>query len=60
MNSRLARWRILLQEFDYVIEYKPGNENNNADALSRIYLINSQSFMTFDQYMADNKVYINI
>jgi len=34
-SSRLVRWHILLEEFDYTIEYKAGKKNVNADALSR-------------------------
>lgn len=34
--SRLIRWRIKLEEYDYVIKYKSGPSNTNADALSRI------------------------
>ena len=34
-SSRLLRWRLLLEEFDYTIEYKAGKKNVNADALSR-------------------------
>jgi len=35
-GSRLLRWRIQLEEYDYEIVYKPGGQNTNADALSRI------------------------
>jgi hypothetical protein len=35
-GSRLLRWRIQLEEYDCEIVYKPGNQNSNADALSRI------------------------
>jgi hypothetical protein len=35
-GSRLLRWRIQLEEYDYEIVYKPGTQNANADALSRI------------------------
>ena len=35
-GSRLMRWRIQLEEYDYEIVYKPGVQNANADALSRI------------------------
>jgi hypothetical protein len=35
-SSRLLRWRLKLEEFDYRIVYKPGSMNINADVLSRI------------------------
>jgi hypothetical protein len=35
-NSRLVRWRLKLEEYDYNIVYKKGTLNSNADALSRI------------------------
>ncbi|EFA11802.1 Retrovirus-related Pol polyprotein from transposon 17.6-like Protein [Tribolium castaneum] len=35
-NSRLVKWRLRLEEFDYTIKYKKGKENSVADALSRI------------------------
>lgn len=34
-SSRLMRWRIKLEEYDYVIEYLKGTLNSTADALSR-------------------------
>lgn len=34
-SSRLVRWRLLLEEYDYEIHYKPGKSNYVADALSR-------------------------
>jgi hypothetical protein len=36
-NSRLLRWRLKL-EYKYNTVYKRGSSNNNADALSRIYV----------------------
>lgn len=35
-NSKLVRWRLKLEEFDYDIVYKKGKLNTNADALSRV------------------------
>lgn len=35
-NSKLVRWRLRLQEYDYEIKYKKGVLNGNADALYRI------------------------
>jgi len=37
-NSKLVRWRLKLEEYDYEIVYKKGTLNSNADALSRIKL----------------------
>lgn len=34
-TSRLMRWRLKLEEYDYHIIYKKGSTNKNADALSR-------------------------
>ena len=34
-SSRLLRWRLLLEEYDFKIKYKPGKQNENADSLSR-------------------------
>lgn len=35
-SSKLTRWRLRLQDYDYEIVYKKGKQNSNADALSRI------------------------
>lgn len=35
-NTKLVRWRLKLEEYDYEITYKKGKSNTNADALSRI------------------------
>jgi len=34
-SGKLARWSLLLQQFDFTIEHRPGVNNGNADALSR-------------------------
>lgn len=40
-GSRLVRWRLKLEEYDYEIVYKAGKMNTNADALSRPPIMNS-------------------
>lgn len=42
-GSRLTRWRLKLEEYEYEIIYKPGVSNTNADALSRIHPVNTRS-----------------
>jgi hypothetical protein len=34
-SSRLIRWKLLLEEYDYEILYRAGKHNGNADSLSR-------------------------
>jgi hypothetical protein len=35
MNQRHARWSDFFKRFDFLIRYRPGTKNNQADALSR-------------------------
>lgn len=61
-SSRLMRWRIKLDEYDFEIKYKSGKSNNNADALSRIketYLV--QTNKNYNEFLNDfkSKIIIN-
>lgn len=35
-SSKLLRWRLRLNDYEYEIRYKPGRINSNADGLSRL------------------------
>lgn len=37
-DSRLTRWTIKLSEYDFEVIHRPGKNNQNADALSRVTL----------------------
>jgi hypothetical protein len=37
-SSRLLRWRLKLEEYDFEVVYKKGSNNTNADTLSRIHV----------------------
>ncbi|XP_045468252.1 uncharacterized protein LOC123676417 [Harmonia axyridis] len=54
-NSRLMRWRIKLEEFDYEIRYRKGSMNN-ADALSRIVIENEINFENFIKLNEMNEI----
>lgn len=41
-SSRLMRWRLKLEEYEYDIEYTKGKDNTAADALSRIHVLTRQ------------------
>lgn len=49
-SSRLVRWRLKLEEFDYEVEYKKGKNNTNADALSRIEIHTKDFFQYMDEF----------
>ena len=34
-NSRLTRWSLILQQYQFTVTHRPGSTNGNADALSR-------------------------
>jgi len=42
-GSRLLKWCIKLEEYDYEIMYKPEAQNSCADALSRIVALAKES-----------------
>lgn len=47
-NSKMKRWKAILEEYNYELYYKPGKANVVADALSRTFnsKLNSMSLVT--------------
>lgn len=51
-NSKMKRWKAILEEYNYELHYKPGKNNVVADTLSRIPMaVNS---MTMTQHSDDS------
>lgn len=56
-GSRLVRWRLKLEEYDYTIVHKSGVNNTNADSLSRIsFFINMMTYPEFEEYIKTHLV----
>jgi hypothetical protein len=36
-SARVNRWIMSLMEYQFIVTYRPGRKNQNADALSRMY-----------------------
>lgn len=51
-SSRLMKFRLTLEEYDFKIEYVKGKENVGADALSRIYITSNDLKGMNEQVMA--------
>jgi len=45
-GSRLLKWRIKLEEYDYEIVFKKGASNTNADALSPVNSLTADKGVT--------------
>ena len=57
-NSRLVRWRLKLEEYDYETIYKPGRKNSNADCLSRY--LPDKAILNIDKSLSNNKSNNNV
>lgn len=59
-NSKLKRWKNLIEEFGAKLEYKPGSENVVADALSRVDIptdkINTSSLQTSEHSIQSSPI----
>ena len=47
-NAKLARWRLQMLDYHFIIVYRPGNLNTVADALSRCSAISSSPLANHD------------
>ena len=56
LSRRLARWVLLLKEFDYTMEYKPGRMHLQADHLSRLSMEMGAS--PIDNRLVDDNIFV--
>ena len=53
LTGKLARWALILQEYDFTIQYRAGTHNANADGLSRNPLATTEDLGTRQDYDAE-------
>ena len=58
-GSKLIRWRLQLEEYDYQIVHKPGRVNSNADCLSRIPIHSIEHDIIKETYTDYINFYLN-
>ena len=56
LSGRLTRWILLLEKFDYTVEYKPGRMHLQADHLSR--LSEDMGTHPIDDSLIDDKLFV--
>lgn len=62
-NSKIKRWKAILEEYDYELFYKPGKCNVVADALSRVpevSQINSMTEMTHSDDSSSHRLIYSV
>ena len=53
MEGLLCRWALEMQEYDFTIKYRKGNQNSNADALSRRVHVHPEVTTAATQVLSD-------
>ena len=48
LTGKLARWSLLLKEYDFTVEHRAGTANTNADCLSRYPLPSAADALVLD------------
>ena len=48
LTDKMARWSLLLQEYDFTMQQRAGVDNINADCLSRFPLVSDENAPILD------------
>ena len=54
LTGKLAKWSLLLQEYDFTVEHRAGTANTNADCLSRYPLLSAADAPVLDWTKGEN------
>ncbi|CAJ0920365.1 unnamed protein product [Ranitomeya imitator] len=55
LTPRQARWSLFLNQFNFIISYRPGSCNGKADALSRIHSTETSPLTTSKTILPDSR-----
>ena len=48
LTGKMARWSLLLQEYDFTVQHRAGVDNTNADCLSRFPMVSDKNAPVLD------------
>ena len=48
LTGKMARWSLLLYEYDFMVQHRAGVENTNADCLNRFPLVSDKNAPVLD------------
>ena len=54
----MARWSLLLQEYDFTLQHRAGVDNTNADCLNRFPLVSEENAPILDWSRGEIPIYL--
>ena len=58
LTGKMARWSLLLQEYDFTVHHRAGVDNTNADCLSRFPLVSEENAPILDWSRGEIPIYL--
>ena len=60
LTGKMARWSLLLQEYDFGVQHRAGVDNTNADSLSRFPLVSAEYASILDWSRGEIPTYLTV
>ena len=57
LTEKMARWSLLLQKYDFMVQHRAGVENTYVDCLSRFSLASKDNAPTLDWSRGEIPIY---